>query len=241
MHGRRAGLLVLALLTLALGLGSCRPPPDPDALPPAAIPLGFGRTHVDALDCKRNDCTDWFRVRVPDNGDLDIELRPAENAPEATSVSTTLVDASGRQLERESAARNAAGQVELRLEAPVTPGTYLFAVAAPGTRKRIDYRLSVAFRAAPPPPRPSKRPTFKTLSTRVLEVEGKRSVLLEAGARTGIRSGQNGKLIDGDRVIGEIIVIEVYNDGSRARIDGGLSGSITPRTRAEIQVPQVPQ
>jgi hypothetical protein len=74
----------------------------------------------------------------------------------------------------------------------------------------------------------------------VLEVEGKRNVLLEAGAKSGIRSGQSGKLIDDGRVIGEIVVTEVYNDGSRARIEAGLSGSVTPRTVAEVQVPATP-
>jgi hypothetical protein len=233
---------VAPLTLLALALAACRPPPDPDALPAAAIPLAFGRTHVDALDCKRNDCTDWFRVRVSGKGELDVELRAADTAPEGASVVTTLLDPTGRQVARETAKASTTGGAALALVTPVEPGTYLFSIAAPGTRRRIDYRVSAAFRAAPPPRREPRRPNAtKTLSTAVLEVEGKRSVLLEAGARSGIRSGQNGKLIDDGRVIGEIIVIEVYNDGSRARIEGGLSGSITPRTRAEIQIPDVPR
>lgn len=231
---------VCALLALALLLSACRPPPDPDALPAAAINLAFGRAHVDALDCRRNDCTDWFRVRAPGKGDLDIEVRPVDTAPEAASVRTTVLDPSGRQVTQASAEASPTGGAELRLQVPVEPGTYLFSVAAPETRKRIDYRVSVTFRSAPPPPPRTtpRRPTFKTLSTAVLEVEGKRAVLLEAGARTGVRSGQSGKLIDEGRVIGEVVVTEVYNDGCRARIEGGLSGSITPRTRAEIQIPQ---
>ncbi len=233
---------VTPLTVLALALAACRPPPDPDALPAGAISLPFGRTHVDALDCRRNDCTDWFRVRVTGKGDLDIEIRAADTAAEATSVVATLLEPSGRQLAQASARAGTTGGAELPLVTPVQPGTYVFSVAAPGTRKRIDYRVSAAFRAAPqPPPEPRRRNVTKTLSTAVLEVEGKRSVLLEAGARTGIRSGQGGKLVDDGRVIGEIVVIEVYNDGSRARIESGLSGSITPRTRAEIQIPDAPR
>jgi hypothetical protein len=211
-------------------------------VPAGAIALAFGRTHVDFLDCKRNDCTDWFRVRVPAKGDLEIELRPAEGAPEAMAVGATLLEPSGRQVEQASMGRDLAGRAELRLAVSVGLGTHLFAIAAPGTRKRIDYRLFATFRAEPPPPPRPPRPSFRTLRTRVLEVEGKRNVLLEAGAKTGVRSGQSGKLIDDGRVIGEIVVTEVYNDGSRARIEpGGLSGSVTPRTVVEIQVPATPQ
>jgi hypothetical protein len=222
---------------LALALTACPPPPDPDDRPETAIPLVFGRTHVDALDCKRNDCTDWFRVLVPEKGELDIELRPSNTAREATSVSVTLIERSGTQVAQGRVQQTPAGQPELRLVSPVDPGLYLFALAAPKTRKRIDYRLSVLFRPAPPPPRPkTKAPVFKKVPSAVLEVEGKRTVLLEAGVRSGIRPGQSGKLIDDGRVIGEIVVIEVYNDGSRARIEGALTGAITARTRAEIQV-----
>src|SRR5262245_41005777 len=128
---------VPTLATLALALVACPSPPDPDALPEYAIPLSFGSSHVDALNCKRNDCTDWFRVRVPAKGDLDIDVRPAETASEATSVAVTVLEPSGRQLTQGGVARNASGRPELRLESPVGPGTYLFAVSAPKTRKRI--------------------------------------------------------------------------------------------------------
>jgi hypothetical protein len=178
---------------------------------------------------------------VPAKGDLEIELRPAEGASEAMAVKATLIEPSGRQLGQASMGRDLAGRPELRLAASVGLGTHLFAIAAPGTRKRIDYRLFATFRAEPPPPARSRpRPSFRMLRTRVLEVEGKRNVLLEAGAKSGIRSGQSGKLIDDGRVIGEIVVTEVYNDGSRARIEAGLSGSVTPRTVAEVQVPATP-
>jgi hypothetical protein len=217
----------------------CPPPPDPDALPAGALTLPFNRSRADVLECKRNDCTDWYRIQAPEKGTVGIEIRLGENPPEGQAVTATLLEVSGRQLARAPAVATPAGRLEVRIRAEVAPGAHLFAVNANETRTRIDYRVSASFEPAPRPPRPAPRPPqFRKLSTAVLEVEGKRSVLLEAGAKDGMRAGQGGQLIENGKVIGEIVVTEVYNDGSRARIEGGLSGTITARTRAEISIPK---
>ena len=63
------------------------------------------------------------------------------------------------------------------------------------------------------------------------------AVLLEAGFERGLRQGLEGELVEGDAVIGRIEVVGVYSGGSRARIVGGLTRSISLDTRARIFLP----
>jgi hypothetical protein len=75
----------------------------------------------------------------------------------------------------------------------------------------------------------------------VLEVEGRpgdpRSVLISRGERDGIRPGLRGRMLQDGEEIATVEIVDVYPDGSRARIDGTLRAPITPDTRVEIDVP----
>jgi hypothetical protein len=76
----------------------------------------------------------------------------------------------------------------------------------------------------------------------VLEVEKKggaaaTNVLIDGGRRDALRAGLRGRLVDGQRTLGRVVVVEVFEEGSRARVEGPLSGDITPETVAEIEVP----
>ena len=91
------------------------------------------------------------------------------------------------------------------------------------------------------PPLGDSRPRFETSYWMVLEVEGAggqpRFVVIDGGRKNGLRRGFRGRLIEGGRSIAEIEIVEVYDDGSRARIATELADRITPRTAAEIDVP----
>jgi hypothetical protein len=110
----------------------------------------------------------------------------------------------------------------------------------------VGYSLRGAFKPAPaPPPPPPPAPRFETRRAAVLEVEGERtqqqSVLLDVGEAAQLRPGMRGVLLDAGKKLGQVVIVNVYPDGSRARVDGALAGPITPRTVAEIQVPLAPE
>jgi hypothetical protein len=88
---------------------------------------------------------------------------------------------------------------------------------------------------------PEPEPQFRTQTSAVLEVEGwgedSQAVLIELGRADGIQAGLRGRLIEEGEVIGEIVIEQVYPDGSRARIDGTLVTPVTPSTTVEVEVP----
>jgi hypothetical protein len=91
----------------------------------------------------------------------------------------------------------------------------------------------------PAAPAPVEPPVPVYIRSDLLEVERSSgqpvAVLLEAGAGEGLRRGMVGELVDGGRVIGELEIIAVYDDGSRARIVGDLVAPITIDTSARLQ------
>lgn len=93
----------------------------------------------------------------------------------------------------------------------------------------------------PAPPLEESKPRFETTSWMVLEVETEggqpRFVIIDGGNKNGLQRGFRGRLIERGRSIAEIEIVEVYDDGSRARIATELADRITPRTTAEIDVP----
>jgi len=72
----------------------------------------------------------------------------------------------------------------------------------------------------------------------VLDVEQENGepvyVLLDAGEPQSVRVGMRGRLREGAETIGRIEIIEVYRDGSRAKLLDSLTGDITIDTGAEI-------
>jgi hypothetical protein len=79
------------------------------------------------------------------------------------------------------------------------------------------------------------------VSARIIELEGhagsEQRVLVDKGSDSGVRAGARGRLVDGGRTLAEIEVIQVFPEGSRARVLGGMQGAVSAETRAEIQVP----
>ena len=93
----------------------------------------------------------------------------------------------------------------------------------------------------PAPPLEELKPRFETTSWMVLEVETEsgqpRFVIIDGGRKNGLQRGFRGRLIGRGRSIAEIEIVDVYDEGSRARISTGLVDRITPQTAAEVDIP----
>jgi len=72
----------------------------------------------------------------------------------------------------------------------------------------------------------------------VLDVEaepgGARFVLLDKGVPSGLRENMRGALVEGGTSLGTFVIVEVYQDGCRARIEGELTRQVGIDTVAEI-------
>jgi hypothetical protein len=231
-------LVCLAALAVLTGCAK-PPPPDPDGHAEGAVTLSLGQKHDDSLACKKGDCADWYRIEVPGPGELTVEVGRGAEGVSLAGLDTRMVSADGAALAEATGDSSASAR---KLHSEVTPGPVLVSVAATDPQAELAYSIRAKFTPAPPPKPPE--PRFETRRAAVLEVEGRAGaqmfVLLDAGEDAQLRAGMRGKLVDGGKSLGSIVIQDVYPDGSRARIDGVLAGSITPRTVAEIQVPAAP-
>jgi hypothetical protein len=227
----------LGALVLAFGIGaSCQPPPDEDANIGGARSLPLTRWHSDALDCRRRvrDCADWFAFTVPGEGDVQIDLVKNGDGTPIPAFDLIFADAGGREIQRSSNA----GRSRLRLDHRVGGGRYAVAVGIPeGVSGGMGYELRVLFRPKPE----EKPPQFEQVSALVLEIEplpdGGEALTINKGQDAGIARGQRGRLLEKGEAIGEIEVLDVYEDAARVAIVGVLRASITPSTVAEVDVP----
>jgi hypothetical protein len=244
--GRRAAA-ALAASALPLALAGCisrepPPPPDTDATPETAQALPLTGPRPDSLRCDDAagpDCVDWFRFRPTAPGMLRVAIAPQVPAGEAAPSTPppfelVVVEEAGAEI-----GRSVAGP-----ETPVAlvgfevkePKTYLASVRLPPKSGTQAYQLAfeAQLRTAPPPATKTRRWT-------VLEVDpnaaGGPSVLIDGGRADALRAGQRGRLVEGERTLGRIVVVDVFEEGARARIEGRLSGTITADTVAEIEVP----
>jgi hypothetical protein len=257
-----ARLALLFALALFAGCTSAPPPPPPpppptpdtDGKPEESTNLEIGMRHRDQLDCAVGDCADWFRVHVPQRGRLrvdaylqagdegspyEVELRKGNNEPLATAKKI--------------------GPGQRGLEIRVEIGDYLIGVQTGKEIPAIHYEIAAYFQRfvalpspLPPPvepkpapeparPPPPPAPRYRVVEAEVLEVEGGASrpdaVLISAGREAGIQPGLRGRLLAHGSSIAAIQVVDVYPDGSRARIDGAPRSPITVDTKVEIDVP----
>jgi hypothetical protein len=236
----------VAALAAACAAPPPPPPPDPDATQATSRAISYASPHLDRLDCRKDgagDCTDWFNFQPTAPGTLRLVVSPAAPPAEAEAgapvpFELAVADESGGVIGRASAgAEPAAVSLEVR-----DPQVFYASVTVPAGTPALDYQLSFEsqLRTAPPPFTPP--PTGKTQRWTVLEVEkrgdtAETRVLIDGGRRDALKSGMRGKLVDGQRTLGRIVVIEVFDEGSRVRVEGPLSGDITPETVAEIEVP----
>jgi hypothetical protein len=239
------------LLAALLALGGCaKRPPDADAIPSGANALALDTPRADMLDCRVDDCADWFRAEVPRKGRLVIELSATPEQETDVRITVSLTDGQGATLARDQTI----GRTAISVSAGVVPATYLIAIASNHPEARFDYTVTARLVLPPPPkaapvkkraPVPAKPPAprFETKRAEVLEVDESgphgRAVLLGAGSTQGLRVGLRGRLLDGGRSIATLQIVEVYPEGALARIEGG-PGTIAVTSTAEIEIPISP-
>src|SRR4029453_12678483 len=201
--------------------------------------------HADSLDCKEKqgpDCADFFNFQPSAPGILRLSVRsaPREGSSEPPSPSApfelSVIDPSGVVVGHAVAgAEPAVVLVNVR-----EPSVFVASVTLPPGSGAQRYLLSFEsqLRSAPvaqPQPGESPLPGLGSAKTRrwtVLEVEKKggaaaTSVLIDGGRRDALRTGLRGRLVDGQRTLGRVVVEEVFEEGSRARVEGPLLGDIT--------------
>lgn len=234
-----------AVFLLACTAATCQPPPDLDAEPGGARLMNFDTRHPDFLHCSAGDCADWYRVQVPERGDLFVEVESPVGTLEGRSVLVVLANGRALELKRANVSPTEGDAV---IAWQTTPGHYMIRVESQDESQtplpyeialRLELPRPAAFVPPPPPPEPAP-PKFDIVVGEVLEVEGDFSnpdaVLVDRGARNGVRKGQTGRLINGSDPIGSIRIDKTYPEGSRARVED-LSGPILPETRVEIDIP----
>jgi hypothetical protein len=214
----------------------CRPPPDEDAEIGGARSLTLDRWHSDALDCRRRvrDCADWFTFSVPGAGNVQVDLTKVADGTAISAFDLVFADARGGEIQRSSND----GRSRLRLDYRVDGGRYALAVGIPeGASGGMSYELRVLFRSKPE----EQPPQFEQVSALVLEIEsladGGEALTIDKGQKAGLSRGQRGRLLEKGETIGEIEVLDVYEDAARVAVVGTLRAPITPSTVAEVDVP----
>jgi hypothetical protein len=235
------GAVAAAAALLALGGAGCaKPPPDLDGEPGGARPLALGSPRRDQLHCRGGDCSDWYRVRVDGRGDLVVQVAALDEGAATAFYSLQLH--SGRNEPLGFGDSLGLGRKRVRWQSEA--GTYLVGISAPEKSAPFRYEVLATFTPAPPPraaPPPPPEPRYRPVSAEVLEVEGRpadpRAVLIDRGRGDGLRRGLRGRLLENGATIATVEIVDAYEDGSRARIEGTLEAPITARTQAEIDVP----
>jgi len=245
---RRALFALTAIPVLALSCSTCQPPPDPDGVATGSQPLAIGEWERDALDCAEGDCSDWYHLETSAPGTLRVAAVRVEDERELPEFSVVLADAEGKVLEQGANG----GETRVRFTYPKEKGRYApagrftLAVQTPTEGEgALGYELRVTF-AAKPAPKPAaprvEPPRVRAVRAALLEVEeradGGQAVLLDQGSKSGVATGQRGRLLVGGKKVAEIEIIDVYPDGSRALVRGSLGAALTPDTVAEVDVPQ---
>jgi hypothetical protein len=231
---------IAALLFAALASSHCSTcEKDTDGVPEGATLLPLDRTWPNSLDCGR-DCVDWYRTPLDGSGTLEVRVEPraAAGPPPRFHVELYRGDLSALG----SAIGDPGGAA--RVQARVAAGSALTRVRVEGGAMGYEIHarlLRPASAPRPPPPPAPPQPRFQTVSARIIELEGhagsEQRVLVDKGSDSGVRAGARGRLVDGGRTLAEIEVIQVFPEGSRARVLGGMQGAVSAETRAEIQVP----
>jgi hypothetical protein len=245
--GTRIGwtLALGALLAASSGAG-CRSR-DLDGTLAGARELPFERSVADSVWCERSrwrfwskeDCVDWYRVRTADPERVEVTVASARQTAAPRALQLTLADPVGRSLDEGDRSGAEARVLSWLPEDDV----YYVAVRPPQeARDQCSYQI----RARQDQPiveeiEPLPEPVCVKERRMILEVEnapgGARTVIVERTLeRASLPVGTRGHLVEGDAVVAEIEVTEVYDDGSRAKVGETGGRSITSRTEAEFEL-----
>jgi hypothetical protein len=258
MQVRRPSLCALLAATALACVLCCAKKVDPDAEPSGATPLPLATWKADSLDCSDGDCADWYRFETPDPGHVSVEVvSVSKEGKPIPTYSVVITDGAAVKLGEATGGTAPITGLEAQLE---KPGIYFLGISEPPDAGALGYEVRVSFQAEapppPPPPLPPKKrehrtaprpaqipapPRAEKVTGSVISTEGAagkvEAVLIDLGTPKGMKPGMRGRLVDHGRPIANIEIVEVYRGGSRARIDGYLSGSIGPSTAVEVDLP----
>ncbi len=227
-----AALLVCVWISAC---ASCRPAQDPDGQLWGATSLPLEEWRSDQIWCKQpkpNDCQDWRWLQPEGEGEITIEIQADSGA---AGVEVSLTDEDAERLVTEAVGRDGRARIVFK---PRRARYYVLVImGSADARKQYSYQIRASqVRHVEPP-----QPRYRAVEAMLLEVErragGEQTVLIGLGEQRGVQVGLRGRLVEGGKTIAEIEIIEVFPDGSRARLDGAPASRITPETTVEIDVP----
>lgn len=249
--------LALALALLGAGVSGCAtappppppapapppPPRDDDGTPPEASPLVLGARHPDSIDRTQGDLDDWFKLELPQDGTLTVVLEGPSSAP-LPNLTLAVTDAKGGTL---AAPVRTGGRPRVGFgPRALTRGTYLIWVGSEaGEAARVPYEVRSSFTAkaapaprkpAPPPPPPE--PRFETKTLRLVELSaGGQNATIAGGQSDGLAVGMSGRLLLRGAPVSQLRVIEVYERGSRVKLDPPVTEAPSGAMSIEVDVP----
>jgi hypothetical protein len=228
-------LFFVAAVAFALGCKSL--PADPDGRPQGARPILLGVAQHDSMKCDEGDCADWYSFELNARTPVVIQLDPDTGPAWNVEVELLLYDAVGNVI----ATEKTEGRPSLTVKSDLAPGSYYVAVGSATGGNLVPYTLVAreSKRPAASGPAAGKKPgspRFETKRGSVLEIsDNGRAVLLDIGKSQGIRVGLKGRLLSGGAAAGSLEIVEVYPEGSLARLSGGAKPQAD--STAEIDVP----
>ncbi len=253
-NGARALYVRIVVIAAVLPLvAACASSSQEERL--AAPVLEPGAWTEAALHCRKDACENLYQLVMGRGGSVKVTVNaPAD--PALPDFTLELQDRDGHVIAEDRELMKRPRNVTRGL----APGLYLVSIKGRGTRDdRLSYKVRYDVvtktevkkarpsppQAAPksrpkppPPPPPPPPPTTRWIASEILEVERQGgepvAVLLEAGTSDGLKPGLKGELVDGGQPIAVLEVVDVYAEGSRARIVGALTAPITLDTTARI-------
>jgi hypothetical protein len=235
-------------------------PPKPTPVAVKGTPLSFDQWRRGSLHCAAQSCIRLYRLEMPTPGELKVEVYSPIGAGEPDfglmirDKNNQLIASSTKPLERPRRVTVPVeqGQYTMRVYSQgVNGSTLIYNLVARLTGASEPAQKS----ASKPPSRPIEVPSEGTeepevtistpmapavptggIRAEVLDMEmgegDEKFVLIDAGEPEGLVIGMRGSLIESDAVIGQVEVVEVFSDGSRAALIGPLDGEIGFDTQA---------
>lgn len=193
------------------------------------------------MKCGEGDCADWYTFEIDKRMPVLFQLGPDAGGVWPVEVEFVLYDKDGALLVKEASQGPA-----LTVRSDLAPGQYFVAVGSATGGDVVPYSL-LANREAPKKAtgttgasggkKGASGAKVETKRGRVLEVtEEGRAVLLDLGKSQGVRVGLKGRLLRQGAAPTALEVVEVFPEGSLARVSGGGKAE-AGSTTAEIDVP----
>jgi hypothetical protein len=218
---------------------------------------------VGRLHCAKGRCENGYELAIAESGEARIEAY-APYGREQPDFGLRVEDASGKSVARSVRPHVRPRRIDKYLKRG-TYRVLVYSLGSNLSELRYEVTARVAREGRPvrvpedptpseatTRPKPEKDPPVadspvvdssadagRRLTSEVLDVEEDGGVpsfvLIEAGETEGIQPGMKGQLLEQGARIAEIEVVEVFPDGSRARIQGDLGSPVDAmHTVAEI-------